>query len=91
MTVALRAIRRMSPAGLKAERERDQAAAMREYAAERAAVQAKTARLRALRLAKQAIDTQTAAEPKKKRRPCAGKATLVGLDDVKTPSGHTDS
>jgi len=63
MTLALSPIRHLSPANRKAERERDQAAALREYADERAAVQANTARLRALRLAKQASDARTAAGP----------------------------
>jgi hypothetical protein len=69
MTLVLSTIRHLSPADRKAVRERDQAAALREYAAESAAVQAKTARLRALRLAKQASDAQTAAGPNKKRTP----------------------
>ena len=41
-------------AAAKAEREQDQAQAMREYQAERAAVAANCARLRALRLAREA-------------------------------------
>jgi hypothetical protein len=62
--MALNTIRITSPAARKAERERDQAAALREYAAESAALQAKTARLRALRLAKQVSDAQTAIGPR---------------------------
>jgi hypothetical protein len=44
----------------KAERERDQASAMREYQAERVNVQARTAKLRAQRLAKEAADRDAA-------------------------------
>ena len=69
MTFALSPIRNLSSADRKADRERDQAAALREYAAERAAVQDKTARLRALRLAKQASDARTAAGPGRKITP----------------------
>ena len=45
----------------KAERERDQASAMREYQAERVNVQARTAKLRAQRLAKEAAERDAAA------------------------------
>jgi hypothetical protein len=47
-------------AALKEQRARDGAQALREYAAERAAIQARTARLRALRLAKEAADAELA-------------------------------
>jgi hypothetical protein len=67
--MTLRTIWHQSPADRRAERERDQAAALREYADESAALQAKTARLRALRLAKQASDAPTTAGPKKKSTP----------------------
>jgi len=49
-------------ASLKAERELDKAAAMQEYEAERVALQARTERLRALRLAKEAEAGETAAQ-----------------------------
>jgi hypothetical protein len=45
-------------AAMKEERARDAALAMREYEAEKLAVRAKTARLRALRLAKEATNGQ---------------------------------
>ena len=51
---------RSAAAALKEQRARDGAQALREYAAERAAIQARTARLRALRLAKEAADRETA-------------------------------
>ena len=50
----------------KEERAREGAKAMRDYEAESRAVHEKTARLKALRLAKEA--TEQAAEPKKGRR-----------------------
>ena len=51
----------------KEERAREGAKAMREYEAESRAVLEKTARLKALRLAKEAADRAT--EPKKVSRP----------------------
>ena len=45
---------RSAKSAMKAERERDAALAMKEYEAEKLAVRARTARLRALRLAKEA-------------------------------------
>lgn len=47
---------RAAKAALKDERARDAARAMQEYEAERRAMVAKTARLRALRLAKEEAD-----------------------------------
>jgi hypothetical protein len=44
----------------KAERERDQASAMREYQAERVNIQARTAKLREQRLAKEAAERDAA-------------------------------
>jgi hypothetical protein len=60
---------RTAAAALKEQRARDGAQALREYAAERAAIQARTARLRALRLAKEAADLEKAkaAPPAKSR------------------------
>lgn len=52
----------------KEERERDAAQAVRDYEAERQAIDARTARLRALRLAKEAAE----APHKKARRQAAG-------------------
>jgi hypothetical protein len=52
---------RLVAAAQKAGREREAAQAMREYQAERVRVDANTARLRALRLAKEAADAETAA------------------------------
>ena len=51
---------RTAAAALKEQRARDGAQALREYAAERAAIQARTARLRAQRLAKEAADLEIA-------------------------------
>lgn len=57
-------------AAAKAERERDKAAAMREYQAEKLVSQANMARLRALRLAKESA----ASQPQAARRPAKRKA-----------------
>jgi hypothetical protein len=64
---------RMVAAAQKAGRERDAAQAMKEYAAEKARIDANTERLRALRLAKEAADAvastqQTASKPKSASR-----------------------
>jgi len=57
-------------AAMKADRARDAAKAMQEYEAERIAVRARTARLRSLRLAKEAENRQHAqAILTKKKRP----------------------
>jgi hypothetical protein len=54
-------------AAIKEERARDAARAMREYQAERAATLAKTARLRALRLAKEGETTGKASSAQVKK------------------------
>ena len=51
----------VSAAAKKAERERDGSLAMQEYQAEKTRVDANTARLRALRLEKEAAEAQAAA------------------------------
>jgi hypothetical protein len=53
-TIVKNAEQRAATAAMKQERVRDAALAMREYEAERLAVRANIARLRALRLAKEA-------------------------------------
>ena len=62
---------RLVAAAQKASREREAAQALREYAAEKARIDANTVRLRALRLAKEAEDAKIAAEqagsPRKRR------------------------
>jgi len=50
-------------AAIKAQRERDGAQAMREYRAQELALRANTARLRALRLARNAENTEPAKRP----------------------------
>jgi hypothetical protein len=50
----------------KANREQDAAKAMREYQAEQARIDANTARLRALRLAREAADTAVVPAAKEK-------------------------
>ena len=59
-------------AAIKEERARDAARAMREYQAERAATLAKTARLRALRLAKEGKGAE-AASPVPAKKPGSSK------------------
>jgi hypothetical protein len=53
---------RMLAAARNAKREQDAIAALKEYQAEKARVDAKTLRLRALRLAKEAADAKAVAE-----------------------------
>ncbi len=52
---------------MKAEREQDKAQAMREYQAEKLALLANTARLRALRLAKEAAAAPSPTPPRRRR------------------------
>jgi hypothetical protein len=72
MTTTLKdAQQRASAAATNAERARDKAQALREYEAEKLAREANTARLRALRLAKEASemqDAKTQAPARTKRR-----------------------
>lgn len=65
MAVALKTVQQRAAIAAKEERARDAALAMQDYQAERLAIGAKTARLRALRLAKVAEHN----EPTKKTRP----------------------
>jgi hypothetical protein len=65
---------RLAAAALKAHRDRDALQAMRDYAAERARVDANTERLRALRLEKQAADAKAAAEATAQKKPRAPKS-----------------
>lgn len=53
---------RMLAAAQKVKREQDAIAALKDYQAERARVDANTLKLRALRLAKEAADAKTLAE-----------------------------
>jgi hypothetical protein len=72
-TISKNAQQRAAMAAMKEERARDAALAMREYEAEKLAVRAKTARLRALRLAKEAADRQHS------------KTKEIGKDNYKGP------
>jgi hypothetical protein len=60
MATSRNARQQSAAASVKAEREQDKAAAMREYEAEQLALRAKTERLRALRLAKEAAEAKHA-------------------------------
>jgi hypothetical protein len=74
-------------AAMKQERERDAAAAMREYLAEQSATRDKTARLRALRLAREAegvVDASPAKkEPSKAKGPSKAKVSKAKVSKAK--------
>lgn len=81
MSMLKNAEQRSAMAVKKDERARDAALAMREYEAEKLAVHANTARLRALRLAKEAEQVISAKQPRrivstspKRRTPSAEKS-----------------
>jgi hypothetical protein len=67
-TILKNAPQRAAMAAIKEDRARDAALAMREYEAERLAVHAKTVRLRALRLAKEAENRQPTKTTNQRRR-----------------------
>lgn len=84
MSMLKNAEQRSAMAVKKDERARDAALAMREYEAEKLAVHANTARLRALRLAKEAEQVISAKQPRrivstspKRRTPSAEKALPI--------------
>jgi hypothetical protein len=60
---------RLAAAAQKAHRDSDALQAVRDYAAERARVDANTERLRALRLKKEAADAKAAAEAAAQKKP----------------------
>jgi hypothetical protein len=62
-TTSRNAGQQSAAASVKAERDLDKVAAMREYEAEQLALRAKTERLRALRLAREAEAGQATATP----------------------------
>jgi hypothetical protein len=62
---------RMAAAANKAHRDQEAVQAVREYAAEKARVDANTLRLRALRLEKEAAEAQAAAELAAQKKPAA--------------------
>lgn len=63
---------RLAAAAVKASRDRDAVQAVRDYAAEKARVDANTLRLRALRLEKEAAEARTAAELAEKKKAAGG-------------------
>jgi len=67
---------RLAAAAKQVNRDREAAEAVREYAAEKARVDANTARLRALRLQKEAADALAAppAKPPARKKAAAGQA-----------------
>ena len=68
-TTSRNAGQQSAAASVKAERELDKVAAMREYEAEQLALRAKTERLRALRLAREAEAGQATAVPQPDTKP----------------------
>ena len=72
MTSTKRDEERSAADAKKASRERDALQAVRDYADEQARVEANTARLRALRLEKEAADARAAADRAKQDTPAAG-------------------
>jgi len=65
---------RLAAAAEKAKRDRDAVQAVRDYAAEKARVDANTLRLRALRLEKEGADARAAAELAEQKK-AAGRLT----------------
>jgi hypothetical protein len=63
---------RLAAAAQKARRDQDALKAVRDYAAEKARVDANTLRLRALRLEKEAAEAKTAAELAEQKKAAAG-------------------
>ena len=63
---------RLAQAALKASRDRDALQAVRDYAAEKARVDANTLRLRALRLKKEAAEAQAPAELTEQKKVAGG-------------------
>ena len=63
---------RMAAAAKKASRDSDALHALRDYAAEKARVDANTVRLRALRLEKEAAETRAAAELAEQNKSAGG-------------------
>jgi hypothetical protein len=69
VTISKNADQRSAMAAKKDERAQDAAQAMREYEAEKLAIQRNTARLRALRLAKEAEQVPPEVKPRKNSSP----------------------
>ena len=63
---------RLAAAAVKASRDRDATQALRDYAAEKARVDANTLRLRALRLEKEAADARAAVEFAEQKKAAGG-------------------
>ena len=72
MTLPVKNAQQLASMSAKEERARDGARAMKEYEAERLAITAKTARLRALRLAKE-LEVQQHTKPKAPRTKARGR------------------
>jgi hypothetical protein len=77
---------RMVAAARKASRESDALDALRDYAAEKARVDANTVRLRALRLEKEAVETRAAAELAEQEKAASSVPKRVRTRRSKTPA-----
>jgi hypothetical protein len=77
---------RMVAAAQKSARDSDAAKAMREYEAEKLRVDANTARLRALRLEKEATDAKAAAEQAAAAKPKAAKSKTASRKKDQAPA-----
>jgi hypothetical protein len=77
---------RSALAATKAERSRDKEEAMREYEAGKRALLVNTARLRELRLAKEAADALTAKTQPPAKKKAAAKASPEKLAGLKAPT-----
>ena len=74
MATVLKNAQQLAALAVKEQRARDGRLAMQEYEIEQLAVRANTARLRALRLAKEAADSQAAKTEATDRQPAKTKA-----------------
>ena len=74
MTSSKSVEQRLAAAAKQANRDREAVQAVREYAAEKARIDANTLRLRALRLEKEAAEAQAAAAQPAARKKPAGRA-----------------
>jgi hypothetical protein len=83
-TTSRDARQRSAAAAVKADRALDKVAAMQEYEAEALALRARTERLRALRLAKEAEDRQAAGTQKRGKKAAPDSTTVPIRDGAKS-------
>jgi hypothetical protein len=85
MTSSKSVEQRMAAAAKKASRDSDALLALRDYAAEKARVDANTVRLRALRLEKEAAEARAAAELAEQKKSAGGAPKRVRTRQSKAP------